>query len=53
MILRGVIFLVLKFNYLSENITKIKNSLMHWSVTQAGSNDEKKLDVKNLVGLSL
>ena len=30
-----------KFEYLSENETKIKNILTQWSVTQAGSNDDK------------
>ena len=37
---------------LGENLTKIENILTHWSVAQAGSNDEKKLEVENLVGLS-
>ena len=30
-----------KFEYLTENQIKIENSLAHWSVTQAGLNDEK------------
>ena len=34
-------------------LTKIENILNHWSVAQAGSNDDKKLEVENLVGLSL
>ena len=38
MILRGVSE---KFEYLSEDETKNKNILSHWSVAQAGSNDEK------------
>ena len=33
-------------------LTKIEHILTHWSLDQAGSND-KKLEVKNLVGLSL
>ena len=35
--------MTLKFEYLSEILTLIliKNSLTHWSVAQAGSNDEK------------
>ena len=40
MILHGVSFFILKFEYLSENETKIENILTHWSVAQAGSNDE-------------
>ena len=31
-----------KFEYLSEDETKNENILTHWSVAQAGSNDEKK-----------
>ena len=38
---------------LRENLTKIKNILTHWSGAQAGSNEEKKLEVEYLVGLSL
>ena len=37
-----------KYEYLSENETKFETILTHWSVAQAGSNDEK-----NLFGLSL
>ena len=44
---------ILKFEYLGENETKFKNILTHWPVAQADSNDEKKLGVENLVGLSL
>ena len=40
MIPRGVIKSLLKFEYLSENQTKIENILTHWSVAQAGSNGE-------------
>ena len=40
MIPRGVIKSILKFEYLSENQTKIENILTHWSVAQAGSNGE-------------
>ena len=36
-----------------ENETKSDNILTYWSVAQAGSNDEKKVGGKNLVGLSL
>ena len=56
MILHGVgIFdTIVNFEYLRENETKFENILTHWSVAQAGSNDEeKKIGVKNLVGLSL
>ena len=55
MILHGVgIFdTIVNFEYLRENETKFENILTHWSVAQAGSNDEKKLGVKNLVELSL
>ena len=42
---------MLKFEYLSENETKLENILTHWSVAQAGSNED--LGVKNLIGLSL
>ena len=45
-------FLKLEFEKLCENLTKIVIILTHWSVGQAGSNDEKKLKVENLVGLS-
>ena len=41
MMLRGVIFSTLKYEYLGENKTKNENILTHWSVAQAGSNDEK------------
>ena len=34
------VFSILKFEYLSENQTKIENILTHWSVAQAGSNGE-------------
>ena len=37
-ILRGALE---KFEYLGENETKKKTILTHWSVAQAGSNDEK------------
>ena len=30
-----------KYEYLSENKTKFETILTHWSVAQAGSNDEK------------
>ena len=53
MILRGVSFFILNFEYLGENLTKFENILTHWSVAQTSSNDEKKLGVENLVGLSL
>ena len=53
MIQRGVSFFILNFEYLGENETKNENILTHWSVAQASSNDEKKLKIKNLVGLSL
>ena len=38
MILRGT---SKKLEYLSENETKKENIITHWSVAQAGSNDEK------------
>ena len=38
MILRGT---SKKYEYLGENETKNKTILTHWSVGQAGSNDEK------------
>ena len=43
MILHGVgIFdTIVNFEYLRENETKFENILTHWSVAQAGSNDEK------------
>ena len=44
---------ILKFEYLGENETKFKNILTHWPLALADSNDEKKLGVENLVGLSL
>ena len=47
------LFLTLKFEYLREISTKIENILTHWSVAQTGSNEEKKLEVENLFGLSL
>ena len=40
-----------KLEHLGEISTKIKTILTHYSVAQAGSNYEKK--VENLVGLSL
>ena len=46
-------FPILKFEYLDENETKNETVLTHWSVAQAGSNDEKKLEVENLVRLYL
>ena len=42
-----------KYEYLSENETIFETILTYWSVAQAGSNDEKKLEVEILVGLSL
>ena len=53
MIQRGVSFFRLNFEYLGENETKNENILTYWSVAQASLNDEKKLKIKNLVGLSL
>ena len=35
------VFSMLNFEYLGENETKLENILTHWSVVQAGSNDEK------------
>ena len=35
-----------------EKNSKIKIILTHWSVSDPGSNDEKKLEVKILVGMS-
>ena len=42
-----------KFNSPGEFLIKIENILNRWSVAQVGSNEEKKLEVENLVGLSL
>ena len=42
-----------KYEYLGENETKNQTVLTHWSVAQAGSNDEKKTELENLIGLSL
>ena len=50
MILRGTSE---KLEYLGENETKNENILTHWSVAQTSSNDEKKLEVENLDGLSI
>ena len=47
------VFVILNFEYLGENETKFENILTHWSVAQTGSNEEKKLGIENLVGLSL
>ena len=47
------VFFILNFLLFGENKTKNKTILTRWSVAQAGSNDEKKLWVENLVGLSL
>ena len=49
----GLVFSILKFEYLSEKETRNENILTHWSVAQAGSSDEKIMRVENLVGLSL
>ena len=35
------VFCILNFEYLSENQTKNETILIHWSVAQAGLNDEK------------
>ena len=35
------VFCILNFEYLSENQTKNETILIHWSVDQAGLNDEK------------
>ena len=35
------VFFILNFENLGENETKFENILTHWSVVQAGSNDEK------------
>ena len=48
-----LVYLILKFQYLSEILTKVKIILTRWSVAQAGLNNEKKLEVENLVGLFL
>ena len=50
MILRGVSIFYTKF--LISQRKQNQNILTHWSVAQEGSNFEKKLQVKNLVGLS-
>ena len=52
MILRGVKKCYTKFRNLGDNETKFINILNHWSVAQAGSNDEENPEVENLVGLS-
>ena len=36
------VFFILNFEYLDENEIKLENISTHWSVAQAGSNDEKK-----------
>ena len=41
------------FENLRETLIKIKSMLTHWSVAQAGWNDEKRMWLDNLVGLSL
>ena len=41
----------LKIDSLGEIFTKIENMLTNKSVAQLGSNYEKKLEVKTLVGL--
>ena len=41
MILRGVNFFTLKYEYLGENETEFENILTHGSEAEAGSNDEK------------
>ena len=46
MILRGT---SKKYEYLSENETKNETILTHWSVAQAGSNDEKNWGSKILL----
>ena len=43
---RSQFFFILKFEYLSENETKIENILTHWSVAQAGSNDGNNWGLK-------
>ena len=42
-----------KLEYFCEDETKNKNILTCWSVAQTSLNDDKKLGVENLVGLSL
>ena len=42
-------FLTLKYKYLGENETKNETILTHWSVGQAGSNDEKNWGSKILL----
>ena len=50
MIPRGVsFFLALK----NQELSNIEYILTYWSVAQAGSSDEKKLEVENLSELSL
>ena len=44
---RESVFSILKFEYLSENQTKIENILTHWSVAQADSNGELNWRSKN------
>ena len=50
MILRGVSFFDAKYEYLGENKTKSETVLTHWSVAQAGSNDEKNWGSKISLG---
>ena len=38
---RSQYFFILNFEYLCENETKFEFFFTHWSVAQAGSNDEK------------
>ena len=47
------VFLNLKFVLSREILTSIENIVTHRSVAQADLNNEKKLEVENLVGLSL
>ena len=42
----GLTFVLLNFEYLSEKETKNQTILTHWSVAQAGSNDEKNWGLK-------
>ena len=42
-----------KLEYLSKNETKKENILTHWSVAQAGSNDEKNWGLKVLLDCPL
>ena len=37
-----LVYLILKFQYLSEILAKVKIILTRWSVAQAGLNNEKK-----------